>query len=322
MKKTSFSITLIPTLILIFTVCFISINTASSTSPRTGCYEPETIFIQQSSSSGTAEETTQYADYNENIITEADEQTGNPEDKEEIITEAEEQVGSPEETVIEETEPETEPEPENPAPAKPYIDYGYYESKKIDFDYYKSVNNEVYAYICIPGTNIDYPVLRSGVDDLHYLDYNWKNEASRKGAIFTQSINSKSFTDPVTLMYGHHTSSDDIFSQLLKFADKAFFDTYEYFFVYLPGKVMKYRIVSAHYFDNRHIMNTYDFSNRSTLLDYEQTIQNPPYKTQNVRQGITLDENSNILTLSTCTTPVRGGDYRYLVNAVLVDTIN
>ena len=71
------------------------------------------------------------------------------------------------------------------------------------------------------------------------------------GELYSQSIyNSKDFMDPVTFIYGHTYEygsglENEMFSSLHNFEDKDFFDTHEYFYVFTPDKILKYRIVSA-----------------------------------------------------------------------------
>ena len=44
--------------------------------------------------------------------------------------------------------------------------------KTLDWDALHAVNPDIYAWIYIPGTDIDYPILQNAVDDSYYLNYN------------------------------------------------------------------------------------------------------------------------------------------------------
>ena len=50
----------------------------------------------------------------------------------------------------------------------------------IDFSALQEANPEVYAWIRIEDTNIDYPILQSAEDDNYYLDHTWKESALRR----------------------------------------------------------------------------------------------------------------------------------------------
>ena len=191
----------------------------------------------------------------------------------------------------------------------------------IDFSEYMSVNREVYAFIRIPGTGINYPIVQSGSSDDYYLRRNWKGEKNYRGCIYTQSANAKEFTDPVTVIYGHNTDKGDMFSELLKFKDSAFFNENDIFYIFIPGHILIYKIISAHTFDDRHILNSYDFTSPDALADFQRIILNPTALEKNVRQGIELNGQSEIAVLSTCAQPVSGGNLRYLVNGVLVKDV-
>ena len=43
----------------------------------------------------------------------------------------------------------------------------------IDFAELRSINDELYAWIRIPNTNIDYPIAQSATDDLFYLNHDF-----------------------------------------------------------------------------------------------------------------------------------------------------
>ena len=53
--------------------------------------------------------------------------------------------------------------------------------QKIDFKKLIKINSDIYAWIYVPGTRIDYPVAQNQEDDTHYLKYNFKNEPEFAG---------------------------------------------------------------------------------------------------------------------------------------------
>ncbi len=196
-----------------------------------------------------------------------------------------------------------------------------YPACPVDLDEYRTQNMEVYAYIVIPGTDISYPVVQSRRDDNYYIRRDWKGNRDTHGSVFSQSANNLEFTNPVTLLYGHNTEKGDMFSQLLYFKDEQFFNEHDTVYIYLPYGILVYRIFSAHTFDDRHILNSYDFSDDSVLTDFQQLLMNPPVLEKNVREGTELGLNSHILILSTCAEPRSGCNARYLVNGVLIDHV-
>ncbi|MCD8025926.1 MAG: class B sortase [Clostridiales bacterium] len=185
----------------------------------------------------------------------------------------------------------------------------------IDFDSLADINSEIYSWIYVPDTNINYPVCQSTVDDNYYLDHDVYKSYSYSGAIYSQVCNSLDYSDRVTVLYGHNMASGAMFANLHKFADADFFDSHKYFYVYTPDRKLTYEVVSAFTYDNRHIMNSFDFSDDEVFEDYLDMILNPRSVSKNVREDVELSTDDNILTLSTCTS---SGDGRYLLQGVLV----
>ncbi len=186
----------------------------------------------------------------------------------------------------------------------------------IDFSHQMELNDEIYAWIKVPNTNIDYPILQSREDDLYYLRRNIDKSYYIPGVIFTQSLNKRDFKDPVTVIYGHNMSEDgSMFATLHNFEDEEFFRENEYFYIYTPGHILTYRVVSAHKYDNRHIMNSFDFDDESVREEYFGHVLNPVTIPMNVREGVTLSNDDKLVVLSTC---MANNMYRYLVNGVLV----
>lgn len=187
--------------------------------------------------------------------------------------------------------------------------------KTLDWDALRKENQDIYAWIYIPGTLIDYPVLQHPTDDSHYLNYNLNGSKGYPGCIYTEKINSKNFTDFNTIMYGHNMKNGTMFAQLHYFETQSFFDTYPYVFVYREDQVLVYEVFAAYKRDDRHILYAYDFETEAGRQAYLDEIRS---ESENGRYRETeITANSHILTLSTC---IRGAaTNRYLVQAKLIN---
>ena len=86
-------------------------------------------------------------------------------------------------------------------------DDGKYMAINVDFDSLHDVNPEIYAWIEVPGTNINYAVVQSAADDLFYDDHGVDRSYYSGGSIFSQRYNTTTFQDPVTVLYGHNRQS-------------------------------------------------------------------------------------------------------------------
>lgn len=187
----------------------------------------------------------------------------------------------------------------------------------IDFATLQAENPDIYAWIYIPDTGINNPVLQSPTDDDYYLTRDRDGNSSVAGSIYSQSLNSKDFSNPVTVLYGHDV--DGMFMNLHDFEDQTFFDAHPTFYVYAPGHVLTYTLVSAYKYDDRHILNSFDFNNVETRLAYFASVCNPDSLLVTKREGAVLDENSRLLQLSTCMLDEYHGSSRYIVSAVLTN---
>jgi len=90
-------------------------------------------------------------------------------------------------------------------------------------DAQRDMNPDIAAWLRLPNTEIDYPVVR-GADNTFYLDHDVMKKKAASGSLFIDSGNSGGFTDFNTVIYGHNMNNGSMFGQLGKFADPAFFD--------------------------------------------------------------------------------------------------
>ena len=184
--------------------------------------------------------------------------------------------------------------------------------RKIDFAAAQATNPDVYAWIWIPGTNIDYPILQSETeDDAYYLNHTIEKKEGLPGTIYTEKYNGKEFSSPVTVVYGHNMKNGSMFADLHKFEDKAFFDANPYVYIYTPDRTLKYHIFSATPFDDRYLLGSYNFSSQ---VDFEKYLDELRSSINgNVNMGVNVLQQTGILTLSTCIAD--SPNERFLVNA-------
>lgn len=133
----------------------------------------------------------------------------------------------------------------------------------IDWQAYQERNPSVYAWLAVPGTEVDLPILQHPMADEFYLTHDIDGEPDLAGELFTQMLwNSKDFTqDAVTVVYGHtfednSSFKDQMMSTLHNLEDPAFFEENGEFYIFTPDSRLTYRIVSAFEYDNRHILQT------------------------------------------------------------------
>ncbi|MCC8168497.1 MAG: class B sortase [Clostridiales bacterium] len=187
----------------------------------------------------------------------------------------------------------------------------------LDWDAIMEENEDIYAWIYIPNTNVDYPVLQHPTDDSYYLNYNLDGSKGYPGCIYSELANSKDFTDSVTVLYGHNMKNGTMFRTLHNFEEEDFFNENEYIYVYMPdGKVLVYEIFAAGTYTSTHIINTFGTDTiglKKYLADYDSNI----LMSNLSRSGVSVDYRTDrVLVLSTC---ISGqSSKRYLVQGVVI----
>lgn len=189
--------------------------------------------------------------------------------------------------------------------------------KNIDWDELHSQNPDIYAWIYVPGTNIDYPILQHPEDKSYYLNHNIDGSEGYPGCIYTQNVNKKDWTDPNTVIYGHNMNNGSMFHDLHKFEDAVFFDETQYLYIYTPERTLVYEIFASYPFSNIDLIMCFDYSTPEALLVYFDGIWTNRSMTSHFRDSVVLYGDSRIITMSTCI----GGqpEMRYLVQAVLLN---
>ncbi|MDD3218034.1 MAG: class B sortase [Lachnospiraceae bacterium] len=223
---------------------------------------------------------------------------------------------------VEEPEPEPEPaeEPE-PAPAEEPVEEPVAETPvpvdiPIDFNTLWQTNPDIYAWIQIPDTNVDYPVAQSATDNVYYLNNTIEGAAGYPGSIYTENYNAKDFSDFDTVVYGHNMRNGSMFGTLQKYRDSSYMAAHPQIIVYTPDYKRTYQIFASVVYSDRHILNTFDFTQEAGRQEYLDSILNGNDMNNIVNRDVTVDINSRILTLSTCITGQPNN--RYLVEAVLI----
>lgn len=181
----------------------------------------------------------------------------------------------------------------------------------------KEINKDIYAWIVVPGTAIDYPVLQHPKETDYYLTHNLDGSVGRPGCIYTQRMNSKDWSDRNTVLYGHNMRIGTMFAGLHAFEDAEFFEENRYIHVYSEdGRVLIYEIFAAYAFSDAHILMTYDFDTDEGYQQYLDIVKESAKNNGHFRQGTELSTEDKIITLSTC---IKGiSSQRYLVQGVLV----
>ncbi len=189
----------------------------------------------------------------------------------------------------------------------------------VNFEKLQQVNPDVYAWITIPGTSIDTPVLQREGQVSYYLSHSWTGEEDSNGSVCSESqYNGRSFQDAHTVLYGNNCSDGSLFGGLSSFADETFFQEHRLMAVYTPETVRYYRIFAAYEYDNRHLLESFDCSNPEVFKRYVKEIFQQRNLYAQIDETVTIEEGDRLLTLSTASSREKGRTF--LVQGVLEHT--
>ena len=191
--------------------------------------------------------------------------------------------------------------------------------KNLDWNALKEKNDHIYAWIYIPNTNVDYPIVQHPTDSSYYLRRDLNGKKSTPGSIYTQHINSTDFTDPHTVIYGHNMSNKTMFATLHKYKNLSFFEQNPYIYIYMEDKVLVYEIFGAYKRDDRHLLVSYNCDVKESFQAYIDSIFEIRDMDARFRDTSDVTADDRIITLSTCEQEVGDDGMRYIVQAVLVN---
>lgn len=187
---------------------------------------------------------------------------------------------------------------------------------KLDWEELSETNEDIYAWIYIPETKVNYPILQHPTDDNYYLDRNLDHSKGLPGCIYTQSFNTKEFTDENTVLYGHNMKNGTMFKTLHYYEGSEFFEANRYIYVYTPETVFVYEIYAACEFSNAHLLYSYDFTVEEGIEAFLTDLADARGMNNHVMEELELPEEKHLITLSTCIS--NKPNNRWLVVGVLL----
>ena len=190
--------------------------------------------------------------------------------------------------------------------------------KEVDFEnLWENTNPDIYAWIYIPDSVIDYPVVQHPTDNIYYLNHNLDGSKGYPGCIYSEDYNTKDFTDPNTVFYGHNMKNGTMFAGLHKFEDAEYFEQNPYVYIYTPDKLLVYEVFASYEHSDEHLLYNHDFTDKNTYQMYIDEIFDTRSMNCNLREDVQVTSDSRILTLSTCI--ANKPNNRYLVQGVLLN---
>lgn len=117
----------------------------------------------------------------------------------------------------------------------------------VDWDALKAQNADTVAWVIMPGTSINYPVVQGESDQSYlYTDFNGNyGTVVHKGCIFLSQVNDGDFSDTSNYLFGHNMNDNSMFSHLREMTDQESFDASRTFYILTPTRNYRCRTISA-----------------------------------------------------------------------------
>ena len=184
----------------------------------------------------------------------------------------------------------------------------------VDLSVCQAQNADFVAWLQIPGTAIDYPVVWTD-DTNYYLNHTFTGKKSYIGTLFSLKKTDYSAPSRNIAIYGHHIRSNDqiMFSPLLAYKDAAFYAEHKIVYLdtlYHTDVYTVFAIVNMQSGDWE--PSTSDFASDEAFLAFMNNAKAQAlYDT-----GVAVQASDHILTLITCDRSYGGKAGRLIVMAV------
>lgn len=192
--------------------------------------------------------------------------------------------------------PQPTPEPvETPRPTPAPVENPYGESFR--------ANADMAAWLQIPGTDIDYPVMWTPRDEEYYLYRGFDGGRNQNGCLI---LDTDSCLDPLTtnlIIHGHNMESGAMFGSLPDYEDYSYFEDHRQIILHTKEQQRNYEVIAVFrsqvYKKTDQVFKFYKFFQADTEEEFDDFYQNIKalslYDT-----GGTAQFGDHFLTLSTC----------------------
>ena len=117
----------------------------------------------------------------------------------------------------------------------------------VDFQALRKINSDIIAWIRIPDTKIDYPVVQ-GKDNAYYLKHMFQKTEHAAGSIFLDMDNEADFSNRKSILYGHNMKDGSMFQGLHRFQEESYLKEHNQVYLYLPdNRELVYTVTKCGY---------------------------------------------------------------------------
>lgn len=176
----------------------------------------------------------------------------------------------------------------------------------LTFDELREINPEVFSWLTVFGTNIDYPVVQGDQEDnIKYVNTNVLLEFSPSGAIFMEWRNAQDFSDFKSVFYGHHMARNVKFGEIANFHEEDYFNARRYGTLFFDGQTHGlefFAFLHTNAYDDKTFnVDIPDHTAKQQHLDHLLDLST------HIREDVTITTQDRLLLLSTCSDETTNG---------------
>lgn len=179
----------------------------------------------------------------------------------------------------------------------PYWDYIKMNMINVDILDFKKTNDETKGWIQVNGTNINYPFVQTK-DNTFYLNHSFDKSYNAAGWLFADYRNKLDGTDKNTIIYAHARLDTTMFGSLKNILKSGWLNNTNNYVVKISTEHENtlWQVFSIYHIPTTNDYIKTEFINNNKYQEFLTMILNR----SNFNFNTSINENDNILTLSTC----------------------
>lgn len=186
---------------------------------------------------------------------------------------------------------------------------------KVDWDSLREANGDTVAWVYVPHTAINYPVVQADDND-YYLTHDFdgvQGWLANFGAVFMDYRNNPDGSDQAYFIYGHHMNDGSMFSDLAGFLEQERFDECRTMYLLTPAGNYKLRTFAVLHVGADDTLVQMSFADGNEMAEYVQDkIDRSAVDPGSIKKA---DEIDKVFALATCDNLASDG--RYVVYAYI-----
>ena len=193
----------------------------------------------------------------------------------------------------------------------PAVQYTEFSPIQVDFDSLLAQCQDIVAWIYCENTVINYPIVR-GQDNDYYLHRFIDGSYNGGGTLFLDFKCNKDFSDPNSIIYGHHMNDGSMFASISKYRNDGYYAEHPVLYLNTPEQNYRIDVFAAFMTDADSDTYTIGFPDDASCQRWlDRMAAQSDFQT-----NVQLSPEDHVITLSTCSYEYY--DARYVVLGKLV----